>query len=524
MKKSKEPGRLVKNLIYVFNSTVMIVPFFMSVVFALVYLFGGWERWDQSHDLSFYFEFVLNNRFFNIMLCFIALNVMIIFSRMAEKSENSMMIVLVILFFALVLRIIPIYLYRSQLKPFSDFYRIWEMAHDRLNGHIDYYKLFPTYLNFTLLIKQSLKLLGDKYENILYINAFVSSLTSVLVYFVSLEATKKINISILASALYAVMPANILYCCTITPEFLAIFFYLVSIFIYFKIKDHSGIAIKLAFYIVTGVMIGLGSAYKPFGIIIIIAIAMNELVCINLYESDSNISCRIVIILLSIFFLMGAYRVTKKVILYHTEKTYQIKLNEADSVPHFLLVGLNSEGEGQIHLGSMSRLYYKTYLENNLDVELAKNVTYDILGNDLNNHCNLIPSLIYRKMKWAWQDDCTPLRYYNMARGIDETKDLNFYALSAATLIHAGYLFLMLGGCIGCFVILKGKNVDSKTEVLLLIIFGYCCLVAISEAQSRYKCLIMPFICMICALGISEFYELICTKTKITKTGLVRNF
>ena len=58
----------------------------------------------------------------------------------------------------------------------------------------------------------------------------------------------------------------------------------------------------------------------------------------------------------------------------------------------------------------------------------------------------------------------------------------------------------MSGAVIGS--IMSRKNIEFNKEFLLLIIFGFFCLILLSEAQSRYKCLIMPFICVISSMGM----------------------
>lgn len=66
------------------------------------------------------------------------------------------------------------------------------------------------------------------------------------------------------------------------------------------------------------------------------------------------------------------------------------------SVPHFLLIGLNTESEGQIHIGNLSRLYVNKYLSNGMDYRMAKDYVYSILKEDwLNNYSNILPNFFH---------------------------------------------------------------------------------------------------------------------------------
>ena len=50
----------------------------------------------------------------------------------------------------------------------------------------------------------------------------------------------------------------------------------------------------------------------------------------------------------------------------------------------------------------------------------------------------------------------------------------------------------------------KNVEIDYNYEFLALIIFGYFCMVFLSEAQSRYKMLVMPYLCIFAAFGLDS--------------------
>lgn len=86
---------------------------------------------------------------------------------------------------------------------------------------------------------------------------------------------------------------------------------------------------------------------------------------------------------------------------------------------HQLLVGLNTEGEGQIHLGTLSRGFWNTFLRNGYDSASAGEYAKQLLIEDWSLHISAIPSLFGQKIVWAWQDDLIPIHYFLTFTGVD---------------------------------------------------------------------------------------------------------
>ena len=196
----------------------------------------------------------------------------------------------------------------------------------------------------------------------------------------------------------------------------------------------------------------------------------------------------------------------------NTEEIYGVKLSSETAVPHFLLIGLNTESEGQIHLGTLSRSYYSKYLSNGMDYKAAKSYANDLLIENLkNNKDNILPDLL-KKMIWAWQDDSIPVSYFTTS--LDSTYkysqhyELFMFVLDDYwSLVHFAYFLIMFFALIGCIAFARNKKINLKYEFVALVIFGYFCMILISEAQSRYKCLVMPYIVIVSALGINKIYN-----------------
>lgn len=491
----------MKKLIRGFNYIVVAFPFAVAFLFALVYYTGGWGRWDPSHDLTFYFEYPLTEKLAVLLLylllfsCFCAVVYLLRrYLRNGRNRRSAEMILVGLIAFSL--RLAVVLPNSGQLSPFSDFWRTWQIAHYRLEGHINYYTVFPAYLNFSELVRRFLLLVGDHFEYTLYANAVLSSLTAVLIYLSTVQIKRETAFT--AGLLYAMMPANILYNAVMTPEFLTIFLYMLGIVSLLLAAKWGGWR-RLALSLLAGVLFGASASFKQFAIVIIIAAVMCGATGLILERAGRR---NVIAMVLACLFLLCGYRAAQSVILNDTEKQLGVTVDDSAAVVHFLSVGLNTEGEGQIHVGSLSRTFWNQ-ISAGTELGEAKKTTIEMLKADWAEHADRIPALLAEKMIWAWQDDTVPVYYYNVARGLPGDPIETWHGFPLSTLTQTFYMATMLFGLAGAFLVAKNRKIDLKVEFVLLVIFGYFCLILLSEAQSRYKCLVMPFICMLAAIGMT---------------------
>lgn len=494
--------RHMNYLIKLFNHCAMVAPFLLSVLLAIICILDGWKFLSPTHDAAFYMrpELKKTGIIMIIWLLSIAVAVFIINKLESKKYRFREVVELtLVMLIALGLRMALIGSQGNYLKPFSDFGRVWQMAHGEMEGNIEYYTLFPAYLNYTVALRLFLRLTDDSFKAALIPNVILSAGTTALIYLVAAECSKDRRIPLIASLLYAVMPSNILYCCVLTPEFITIFFNCFAILVLVHMRKSRDWK-KLVLAACAGVFLGISSSYKAFGIVIIISFTMCSIAEMIVQETRLDAK-RMGCIILGICILYSGYKLTKDIILRNTEEELSIKLDEGTALPHFLLIGLNTEGEGQIHLGTISRRYYQYYLENGQDSESAKAYAFGLLKKDWAQNAGRLPALFFKKLIWTWQDDIIPVDYYNSAKGSDFLAPLDISGMPVASIAQGFYLLLMGLGLVGMICISR-QEIDLNMELILLTIFGFFCLMLIVEAQSRYKCLIMPLVCIIAAFGL----------------------
>lgn len=115
----------------------------------------------MGHTLDFYFEVPLTGRFAAIVSYLVLAVLLVGIKFFIDKYVRHKMVfeLSLIIILSLVLRLLVVV--PNTLVPFSDFNRVWEMVHGYLEGNIEYYSLFPAYLNYTVLLKDYLGIVGD---------------------------------------------------------------------------------------------------------------------------------------------------------------------------------------------------------------------------------------------------------------------------------------------------------------------------------------------------------------------------
>lgn len=506
--------RWTERFVLIFNYAFLCVPLLMSVYLALVYLLGGWGAELEGHTPEFYFLEPIQYKFGFFL--FPALWAAAIFTVTAgtvklqkyiqKNRTRSMITFLWLAAFAFVIRFLFLYLFSEDLIPHGDFFRAWMRANgDLAAGNMPYYSLFPAYLNFSFYEHLIVQRFGSSYITVLYFNALYSALTAGLVYLIAREITTNEWVTVLAGVMYSLYPTNIIYLSAGTPEFFSILLNTLGLWLLVRVVKSDTVKKKIIGAALAGVCLGIGSSLKTFSPVILIAFAMVSVIRAIFNRENKGARERLLMIGLSLLVVFSGYKLSSSAILSATSDHYDMSLSGKTAVPHFLLIGLNTEGEGQIHVGGLSRLYNQRYLSNGMDFEEAKNYAYDQLKEDWKNNPGEIVPNFGKKMIWVWQDDQIPLWYFLKSVGISPDTDrehlvYDFLAEHGHGLTQMTYTAVMLSAAFGALSFLKKRD-NISYEFVAFVIFGYFCMMLLAEAQSRYKCLIMPYLVIIAALG-----------------------
>lgn len=499
-------------------------PFLLSVVVAYIVTFGDWEELGWLDHSNQYFQLP---RFCHLglgvvgILLTLALFLIVVRSLDQLNCKNRTIIKVAVVYgISLGVRLLTLYLLRNrfvEIVPFSDFEQSWQLACGDLTS-LPYKSLFASWMNFACVELFFVRLFGADYFLFLLFNCFISSISSPLIYWICriafAEHSSCEKYSLIAALSYSLYFPSILFACYSAPDVYTVPLCLLAVLMLL----YSENAVKkckypraLLFIILAGFVLGLSASLKPFGVVIIIAYGIHLL--ISGIDSDSLFSClkKIGVSVLSIALLCCAYVFTKSVVLEVTEREFNLELDYSTATPHYILVGLNNEGEGQIHIGTQSRTYYLNILDNGMSVEEARVIAYDQIRTDWETDDNIICNLLLPKLVWAWQDDVRPLYYaywMNDAETIESELNSDEFD-SYAFVLQAAYLQLISLGLIGTIFAFKEEHLYSRIVFVQMIIIGYFFITIVSEAQSRYKYVIIPLLCVMASIGFCQLYEIL---------------
>jgi len=517
-------------LLNIFNRMFCAVPLAMALIFSLIYTFGGWGFLSEKYVPEHFMLPVLPGIFRLAALALVVvLTIYICNKRSGEQKKqikNGIDVrckdLLLVFAATLVIRLTIILLLKNSVEPYSDFARTWNLALGETAGNLEYYTLFPTYLNFAVLESSIVSMLGKEYCWMLVINAVFCGITSVGIVLIANNLGLPEREAVTAGFVYVFMPSNIAYTLAGTPDFITIAFDTYGILCLIKFIKYSEDDFsfrKMCMAMMSAILLGIGASYKSFAVIILIAFAIAY--CARAVTKPSGrlhrekVNEAVAAIMIIAVMLIG-YKATTKLILSITEKIYTVELDTSYSTPHFLLVGLNTEGEGQIHLGNLSRKYAERYLSNGYDQKDAERYAYVLLKEDWKNNKAQVPKLFIKKMVWAWQDDAIPVMYLTREltclENVPEEENNTIIILAGVAQLY--YIALLGFSLIGTEEYIRRRDMNYGMEFVLLTIFGYYCLLFLSEAQSRYKCLITPYLCILAAMGTGKILHPVTEREK----------
>lgn len=402
------------------------------------------------------------------------------------------------------MRLLFFVVYANVLLPASDQIYIWRIMNGERGWLLDYYTYFSVaYTRWAAFWKPFVDCCHIPYQVIIGTLCICGFLTVICVYGLAYELAQSEKIALLAGILYGFNMNELIHTAVVNQEKISLLMFMIT-FIMLGKEIHSGCSRKSVGYIVTAALcLGVGNAYKPTGIVIIIAYLI-----MSLYDSKRIAWYKSVGV--AVFMLMAMLCITKFVHT-ETERILDIEINES-SMTHFLCIGLNTEGEGRIDLGTKSRFYDQLRAQGVSEEEATK-ATYEMLRQDWRENSDKILKLFWLKFRNEWQEETEGVQF--LVREVDEDfidrdscNKLQRFIIELARKYGqaAGqwyYIFYMVCACIG---IGYGRKYLSNSLFFLvsLYVFGYMLLILITESNRRYKNMVTPVLCIMAALGIRE--------------------
>lgn len=469
-----------------------VFPMACACVLSLRAVLSKEEKYLTGH----YIWNPLSNRGMSFLVIFLFFFVLCILI----KTKNKKMLIL----FAAVgcfLRMGIYVLFASCSVPYSDSLQVWNIANGN-NESLLYKSFFPEWSNWAALQKVLVNKFSLSYADFVLGQFICGFVIAFLIYLLTVRMTKDNTTAWFACVIYLWMPSQILYNFYVSPDIFALMIFMVAIYILISgLERYKNYKIFFAEWLGMGFLLGLASCYKPLGMIVVIA-AVIVLLWFWCAKKESHFLLKLIICLCSICLLMSGI---SKAMHELTEKILGTEVSESATIS-YMCIGLNTEGEGQIHLGKISRTYNNLRLAGASEDD-ATDETKRILLEDWEKNYSKIPQLFVDKMIWAWQDDLVPHLFF--VKNVISQEQMKKSAQSVFGLIEqygAGlcqwyYVAIMLFGLAGAIAGMRYLKDNHAFFLYSLFIFGFALVLLLSEAQSRYKANTIPLLMVLSAYG-----------------------
>ena len=497
MHKDNITNKLLKafNVLFLITNAIIV---FLSIVGSIA------AHFFDKYSRHFHMDVTkLNSVYLLVIICIVIFVLYNLFDKILINCDDKLFLTS----FAIinVIRLAICIILMNGIKPFSDFQVAYDIASKNDYSRLIERAHFPQWCNFICLERLLYSVGINKYIFFIGIELVLNAAISLLIYKIAVAMTNNNKVGYAASLFYLLNPSNIFYSMIFKPDTISLVFVMFAVYLYIIMLRnlHMYNNVKFILYsVITSVCIAVGNSFKPIASIYIIAFS---LVCLFLILRLNKMSLLIgwavcVMLFAPINSCVGfcTNAITENVLATSLDK---------DATWHYLCVGLNTEGEGQIHIGKKSKFYAQARAE--YDYNTAVEMTKNMLREDYENaSASKILINFSKKFVWIVQDDVFPAYYFN--HSTIDIHQLNafqriFYKLIALHAVPLSWLCYIIVLCFCLFCVKDLNEHDYGILFCKVSLFGYLCAMMISEGQSRYKSNIMPFLIILSAIGINKY-------------------
>ena len=484
-----------------------VAPFGLAAVLSALVFFGGAGQF-VGHDLAFYGLPNMGRHLLPAVFCFaVFAGIMAAAYVLARKTDWSVCRwAFILAAVSLLARLAMVCLFWGDSLLFSDNGFAWLRAIGEPSPK-DYHWTIPSWMNFSLFLRPFALLFGKRYGVDLAACAVFGGVATFLVFLIANRMTGRKAVAVLAAAFHALNPALVAYSLSGTPEHFAIAFFLAATYLFCRMTEADTVRGMFVAAVLCGLVLGLGTSIKS--IFPLVGAAMLGAVLLGKDSTGNSPRRRLPLLLcaLAVVFILQA--VVVRCMTAMTEVAFDVKLSDKQSVSHMLVVGLNRQGEGQLGLGELSRTV-DNCLRAGMSMEEASREGRRRVLDDWRGHYEEVPGFFMRKFIWGWQDFNRPCFYFErdskrfLRKQPGARKGLVGHARRWVCWAFAGalpvanalvYFCVMALGACAAVAHARDKRDKSAIEMFAaLVVVGFFFMLAVIEGQSRYKCLILPFV------------------------------
>lgn len=376
----------------------------------------------------------------------------------------------------------------------------------------DYYRILSNWALYPLYLKLIQELFGSGAITGIIFNAVLCAFSSTFIYVLfHLGGVKSDRIGYLAALIYTFWPSHLLYTDILTPEFLNIFLTLLfGCFIQMAVNHYN----EKIIYILTGLsalILALSGFFKSIDKIILIALGITFILSLLKGNYIQFLNCGEKgtlyknITIVAVF--AGSYIISNQLIFAGLDYAYGEVINR-NPTAHFVYIGLNPETYGTWNEDAWN-VYKDNVIRCNYDYDRASDLTYQRLKEEIKQKRHLEPAYFKKKFMVTWEN--TAETYW----AIETIKEESPFIKKPDCFYLVGIFAQNFWVIICSFVCLEAVFLllysDRFYFFISLILFGFACLMFLTEVQGRYKCVMYPILSILAADGLVRINDVLKT-------------
>lgn len=457
--------------------------------------------------LIYPFAFSINNGFYFICAILLLLAIVKIKNIMSKKykiqiSEKLVKFYpLIIILQAVITRIGSAMFLNDNLVQVSDFNSALNVA-NTMQFQEPYHRIFIHWILLPYITHFLFNIFGSSQLVALIFNGIICVLSTIMIYFVTCKLVKNKNISFLASMLYILWPANILYVGIYTTEHITQLLLLIGVFLILKGNEERKSVKKYILFFISGIMLGLTTFFKNFGLVFIIALVIYfVLKCI--FSAKEDLKKKVITSLISFVILVIGNFLIVQITYVALDNIIGAKVSR-DNTTYFLTVGLISNNNGTYN-ATIGENYKRKIVENNYNYDAVNKEMCDILIKDIISNKNLGKKL-ENKAKVIVGGDKGRVGF--VIRSAKENGSIKLKEFIEKYILDLNdFYYMVLFILIGVGILKFRKDTNLEVLFIYISIYGTYLLLVLIEAQNRYTYGINSFICILAAIGFGYLFN-----------------
>lgn len=413
-------------------------------------------------------------------------------------TNNDWIAVALVILLAVALRMAMSLILSTDLT--SDTLDTHLFALDILSGNITAntgkYTYIPaaTYLNMMGVTLAGLyALFGASVRTAKFFMVVVAGITSGMVYKVGKDVSQDHRVGLAAAILFAVWPSLVCYTGIPTAEHIAIFLLTLISLLWLSFSRSKKIerwGWSILIYAILGILVGLIDWYRPVGVVVLLAVVLA-------YVFSREQRPKLLLFAVQIAILCVCYFLMSGLSLTITEKMHSKDLpSSGQRLGETLLIGMDVKHNGAHNWedhGIINAAYDRFYGNYNT----ANRYLLDLAFERMSQNRSQLPGLLQVKFERVWKND--DQQFYFSLVGSDDQE------LVADLKILNQLLLVLITGLV---IIYTGHSLIKpplkQVFMMQLFILGLALLLLVTEAQTRYRTVLIPYLVILAAMGMKD--------------------